>query len=125
MSYEVGKALEADSLFLHDLIEKKLIRTKDDWHPDDYAMSSSESRAAIMTSIRHLLRGTPDANAQLPKPGAHFRLGELLRRAWDEKTGESQDLARAGASIEATRPSFLFANSWIALLESSVRSRSP
>lgn len=46
MPYEVGEALEADKLFLHDMIERKLLRTKDDWHPDDYAFSSSESRAA-------------------------------------------------------------------------------
>ena len=54
--------------------------------------------------------------------------GELPRRAWDEKTGESQDLARAGASIVATRPGFLFANSWRApsvtgVLEAAERQR--
>jgi len=65
------------------------------------------------------LMAFPSVEIIARKAGAVW--GELPRRAWDEKTGESQDLARAGASIVATRPGFLFANS----LESSVRNRSP
>jgi len=44
--YDVAESMESNSIFLHEVIEKKLRRTKDDWHPEDHALYPDESRVA-------------------------------------------------------------------------------
>lgn len=51
--YTLGQSLESNDKHLRDLIETKLCRTRDDWHPEDYGLYPSESRAAKDTQNLH------------------------------------------------------------------------
>ena len=44
--YETGVELESNTVFLRDVIENHRVRTRDDWHPEDYALYPSESLVA-------------------------------------------------------------------------------
>lgn len=44
--HELGEKLYSNAVFLRDVIEKRLMHTRDDWHPDDYARYPEESVVA-------------------------------------------------------------------------------
>jgi len=44
--YKIGEEIESNTVFLHDLIENRKALVRTDWHPEDYALSPSESVVA-------------------------------------------------------------------------------
>jgi hypothetical protein len=42
----VGELLYSNAIFLREVLEKHCRRTRDDWHPDDYAVYPEESKVA-------------------------------------------------------------------------------